>query len=143
MTGSGQRPRRLGPSPASAACRGSADGLLRASIFGAHRVGGFKRVGKACAGVWASHAIATTCRRFGVSWSALDFSARRAFRLIFGRQGSNNYWKRVPDFGRTTWAYARARRTSVRAIDAALTAMGAALSVLRHFSMQARSRGQL
>ena len=63
----GQRPRPLGPSPASAACRWSADGFWRAALFGAHiRLGDFKRVMKACAEIWASFAIAPTCRRFGV-----------------------------------------------------------------------------
>ena len=64
---SGQRPRPLGPSPASAACRRSADGFWRAALFGAHiRLGDFKRVMKACAEIWASFAIAPTCRHFCV-----------------------------------------------------------------------------
>ena len=58
---------------------------------------------------------------------ALGFFALRAFRLILVGQGSNNYWKRGPDFGRLPWSGARARRTSARAIDAALAAMGAAM----------------
>ena len=67
MPNSGQRPRPLGPSPASAACRRSADGFLRAAFSRAHtRVGGFKRIRKARAGVWASCVFAPSCRRFGV-----------------------------------------------------------------------------
>ena len=66
MPDSGHRPRPPGPSPASAACRRSADGLLRASFFGARtRARGFKKVRKACAGIWASFEIAPSRRRFG------------------------------------------------------------------------------